>query len=130
PRVEVVVCGDTAGLPPAVEVAAYRIAHEAVTNVRRHARATTVLVRLSVETDPAGRGELRLTVSDDGVGLPATPRRGVGTASMRERAQEAGGSCVITSRPGGGTEVAVRLPLSPSARDDALRAPGAIGARP
>ena len=95
-------------LPAAVEVAAYRIAQEALTNVVRHAQARTAVVRLALD-EPAGA--LRLEVADDGRGLPASPRAGVGLASMRERAAELGGACTVESRPGGGTRVSARLPL-------------------
>ncbi|MEU7002050.1 sensor histidine kinase [Nonomuraea sp. NPDC046570] len=108
PRVDVVVDGDLDGLPAAVEVAAYRIVQEALTNVRRHAHATTALVRLERQE------ELWLTVSDDGIGLPEQRRNGVGLNSMRERAVEVGGTCVISVRPGGGTEVTARLPVKGS----------------
>ena len=95
-------------LPPlaaAVEVAAYRIALEAINNVNRHAQAASCSVRLSL------CDELCLEVSDDGCGLPDHVRAGVGMASMRERAEELGGTCVIEKRPGGGTRVWVQLPL-------------------
>ncbi|GAA3613266.1 hypothetical protein GCM10022419_117970 [Nonomuraea rosea] len=103
PRVEVVLPGLLAELPAAVEVAAYKIAHEAMANVRRHARATTALIRVE------RRDGLRLTVSDDGIGLPEQRRQGA--ALMRARAEEVGGSCEIDVRPGGGTEVVAELPL-------------------
>ncbi|MFF4778469.1 sensor histidine kinase [Microtetraspora fusca] len=106
PAAEVVVEGETSGLPAAVEVAAYRVVQEALTNVRRHARAERVRVTLSRDT------ELRVTVTDDGIGLPEDRRAGVGTSSMRERAAELGGSCVIASAPGGGTTVEARFPLA------------------
>lgn len=96
-------------LPPlsaAVEVAAYRIAQEALNNVNHHAHARSCSVRLSVED------ELRLEISDDGVGLAAEARAGVGLISMRERAAELGGRCVIESRPEGGTRVLAQLPLA------------------
>lgn len=98
-----------AGMPPlpaAVEVAAYRIAQEAVTNVVRHARADSCLVRLSPE-----KGALELEVSDDGVSLPEDRAPGVGLHSMRERAEELGGACKVESTPSGGTSVLARLPL-------------------
>lgn len=101
----VTVDGPLDDLPAAVEVAAYRIAQEALTNTRRHAGAATVLIRLRRLP-----GELRVEVADDGVGLPENPVAGVGLTSMRERAAEVGGSCVIGPRPGGGTEVIARLP--------------------
>ncbi|MET7402407.1 sensor histidine kinase [Dactylosporangium sp. NPDC005572] len=93
-------------LPAAVEVAAFRIAHEALTNVARHAGATSV--RLSVAVEDAA---LCLRVGDDGVGLPAGTRPGVGTLSMRERAEELGGTLDIGPATGGGTAVTARLPL-------------------
>jgi signal transduction histidine kinase len=92
-------------LPAAVEVAAYRIAQEALTNVARHARARRCVVTLTV-------GELlEFTVSDDGSGIPDSRRAGVGLVSMRERAEELGGACVVGPNPGGGTRVVARLPL-------------------
>jgi signal transduction histidine kinase len=97
-------------LPAAVDVAAYRICQEALMNVLKHASATQVRVRLAV----AG-GSLELEVTDDGVGtVPAVAGgRGVGLTSMRERAEELGGSCTVAGRPGEGSRVAVRLPLHP-----------------
>lgn len=94
-------------LPAAVEVAAYRIAQEALTNVVRHAAARTC--RLSVSSDGA-RDVLRLQVADDGRGLPAHHRAGVGLVSMRERAEELGGRFRLASAPPGGTVVTVELP--------------------
>jgi signal transduction histidine kinase len=98
-------------LPAAVEVACYRIAQEALTNVARHARAHTCRVRLSI--DEAAH-QLELEITDDGVGLPASRRAGVGLTSMRERAAELGGICAIEPVPTGGTRVLARLPLPPS----------------
>jgi signal transduction histidine kinase len=92
-------------LPAAVEVAAYRIAQEAMTNVSRHARARACRLRLSIDD------ELELEVTDDGVGLPEDLRTGVGLSSMRERAAELGGTCAVEPVPGGGTRVLARLPL-------------------
>ncbi|REE99266.1 histidine kinase/DNA gyrase B/HSP90-like ATPase [Thermomonospora umbrina] len=106
PRVDVLVDGELDDLPAAVEVAAYRIAQEALTNARRHARAGIVLVRLD------RGGELHLSVADDGVGLPEHARAGVGMSSMRERAAELGGSCSIGPGTAGGTLVQARLPIN------------------
>ncbi len=92
-------------LPAAVEVAAYRIIQEALTNVARHARAKTCTVSLAMDRD------LEIEVSDDGVGLPPTRRAGVGLSSMRERAEEIGGSCVIEAGTSGGTRVVAKLPI-------------------
>jgi signal transduction histidine kinase len=92
-------------LPAAVEVAAYRIIQEALTNVVRHAHARRCAVRLAVT------GCLEVEITDDGVGLAAERQAGVGLTSMRERAAELGGSCVVEAVPAGGTRVYACLPL-------------------
>jgi signal transduction histidine kinase len=92
-------------LPAAVEVAAYRIAVEAMTNVVRHAHARDCTVRVRID------GALHLEIADDGVGLPEGYRAGVGITSMRERAAELGGSCTIEPRTPHGTLVRVCVPL-------------------
>jgi two-component system, NarL family, sensor kinase len=94
-----------ASLPAAVEVAAYRIATEALTNVSRHAEASTCTITLGVD------GHLELEVRDDGAGMAQGWRPGVGVASIRERAAELGGTCEVASVVGGGTRVVARLPL-------------------
>ena len=104
--------GSLPALSAAVEVAAYRIAQEALTNVARHAGASTCTVSFAIEED----GVLRLEVRDDGRGIPdprenSSVRAGVGLTSMRERATELGGSLVVEPRPEGGTRVRARLPL-------------------
>ena len=99
---------EEAGLPPfpaAVEVALYRVAQEALTNVVRHAQARTCVVRLSMD-DGAN-----LEVVDDGVGILSGRTAGVGLSSMRERAAELGGVCVVEPVPEGGTRVVLSLPL-------------------
>ncbi|WP_143030052.1 histidine kinase [Pseudonocardia oroxyli] len=93
-----------APLPAAAEVAAFRIAVEAVANADRHARARRIRVAVR------GPVPLWLRVADDGVGLPAHPRAGVGLGSMRERAAELGGRCTVRGVTEGGTEVIVCLP--------------------
>ncbi len=95
-------------LPAAVEMAAFRIAQEAVRNAARHARAERVEVQLQ-----RGGDALRLRVRDDGVGFSAgdAPSRGLGLVSMRERAHLLGGACVVESARGRGTTVDVSLPL-------------------
>jgi signal transduction histidine kinase len=100
--------GPLPALPAAVEAAAYRIALEALTNVVRHSRAA--YCRLDVRMD----GALRLSVTDDGVGLPPGGRAGgVGLTSMRNRAEELGGSCTVTAGPDRGTVVTAVLPVAP-----------------
>jgi signal transduction histidine kinase len=95
-------------LPPlsaAVEVASYRIVQEALANVTHHASATNCVVRLTT-TDG-----LQIEVSDDGIGIPMDHHSGVGLHSMRERAEELGGTCVVERSASGGTRVLARLPL-------------------
>ncbi|CAA9496217.1 MAG: ATP-binding region, ATPase-like [uncultured Rubrobacteraceae bacterium] len=95
-------------LPAAVEVAAYRIAQEAMTNVVRHAGARRCTVGLDLD---AG-GVLRLEVKDDGRGMDGGRGVGVGLSSMRERAEELGGTLVVEAAPAGGTVVRAELPWS------------------
>jgi len=92
-------------LPAAVEVAAYRIVSEALTNVTRHAHATWCAVRVQ-RLD----GDLVVEIADDGRGVDADSPMGVGLLSMEERAGELGGSCAVLPRPGGGTLVRAVLP--------------------
>jgi signal transduction histidine kinase len=98
-------------LPAAVEVAAYRIAQEAVTNVLRHAHAQSCCVRFLVEE------ALQIEVSDDGTGFEEAHQAGVGLTSMRERAEELGGTFTIRQTASGGTQVTACLPLSHAARE-------------
>ncbi|HVM28923.1 MAG TPA: histidine kinase [Mycobacteriales bacterium] len=98
--------GDVDGLPAAVEVAAYRIASEALTNVARHAGTGRAHLQLHRTADL-----LTVTVSDEGCGLRRDRRPGVGLASMRERAAEVGGSVAVGAGPAGGTVVRAQLPL-------------------
>jgi signal transduction histidine kinase len=95
------------GLPPDVSTVAFRIVQEALTNVVRHAKAKTVEITLGV------RGErLDIAVSDDGVGLPMGPRKsGFGLIGIRERVATRAGTMEISARAGGGTVLAVSLPL-------------------
>ena len=108
PNVRVNAPEDLPPLPAAVEVAAYRIAGEALTNVARHAGARSCAVRIALDgkTDA-----LLLDVSDDGRGIGEDHGAGVGLRSMRERAEELGGACAVGPAPGGGTRVSARLPL-------------------
>jgi two-component system, NarL family, sensor kinase len=99
---------DLPDLPPAVEVAAYRIATEAMTNVVRHAHARSCHVDVRAQDD-----WLDVTVTDDGVGGVRPRDGGVGLESMANRAEELGGTCrVLDADPG--TRVEVRIPLAPS----------------
>jgi signal transduction histidine kinase len=96
-------------LPAAVEVAAFHIGREALTNVVRHAGAQHCQLRLAVKDGE--KGYLHLSIEDDGPGLNGSERAGVGLSSMRARAAELGGTCTIETEPGAGTRVTVQLPL-------------------
>jgi signal transduction histidine kinase len=93
-------------LPAAAEVAAFRIAVEAMANATRHSGARSCTVQLG-----CGDGELRLVVTDDGKGWPEMFRAGVGISAMRERAYELRGGCTIGPGATGGTVVRAWLPL-------------------
>ena len=93
-------------LPAAVEVAAYRIALEAFTNIIHHAQATACHIKVKAENS-----SLILEVADNGKGVPGNKRSGVGLTSMRERAVELGGEYLIENTPAGGTRVSARLPI-------------------
>lgn len=101
-------------LPPEVETALFRAAQEALTNVKRHARAERVLVQCSVQD-----GALVLEIEDDGEGFDPTavaPRpgdaRGLGLLGMRERVELFGGSVTMDSAPGAGTRVVISVPAA------------------
>ncbi|MGY4769798.1 sensor histidine kinase (plasmid) [Kribbella sp. CWNU-51] len=96
-------------MPPlaaAVEVAAYRVAQEALTNAVRHSGAT----ECSVEVE-ATNGELRVRVRDNGTGLVQARPGGIGLAGMYERASEIGGTLLLSAQPGSGTTVTLSLPV-------------------
>jgi signal transduction histidine kinase len=99
---------DLGGLPREVEMAIFRIVQECLANVYRHSGSATASVRL-VQYD----SEIALEVADDGRGIQGDPSTGVGTASMRERVQELGGSLDIIST-NRGTIVKAVIPLARS----------------
>jgi signal transduction histidine kinase len=94
-------------LPAAVEVAAYRIAVEALTNAVRHADASACRVELAANDGST----LRVQIVDDGHGLPTGVVPGVGLESIRARAEELGGSLELDRLTGGGTRVLALLPI-------------------
>jgi two-component system, NarL family, sensor kinase len=107
PAVSFEVVGDISVLPAAVEVAAYRIAQEAISNATKHAGAQRITVRMA-RTDNG----LTVEIEDDGIGAVAdTNPRGVGLASMTERATELGGWCTNGDSSNGGTRVKAWLPI-------------------
>jgi signal transduction histidine kinase len=92
-------------LPERVEVAAYYVVAEALTNVARHANAS--LVQVELDTDD---GLVRLDIRDDGVG-GADPSRGSGLIGLRDRVEATGGTLGVESHPGQGTSLLVELPI-------------------
>ena len=98
-----------ASLGAALELTVFRISAEAVTNVVRHAEASSCGVRVSATPDL-----VVVEVTDDGRGLPSDLRSGVGLISMRERAAAVGGDVSIGTGPRGGTMVRARLPRTAS----------------
>jgi signal transduction histidine kinase len=106
--------GTPAAYGPALELSAYRIAQEALTNVAKHAPGARAWLEVA-----HGPAELTITVADDGPGepRPASGSAGLGIAGMRERAALLGGDLTTGSRPGGGFAVVARLPAGDSRRE-------------
>ena len=105
-----------AELPAAVEVATYRIATEALTNVIRHSTATTAAVRLTMDADA-----LRLEVRDNGVNAGPAWQPGVGLTSINERTTELGGQCeILYDRTGCSVSVILPLMSAPTATPEVV----------
>jgi signal transduction histidine kinase len=100
-------------LPKDTEAALYRIVHEAITNIRKHAKSE----RIRIELSRMGN-HLQVLVKDWGVGFDAklweqaATRQGTGLFSMRKRAELLAGTCEVDSKPGQGTEVKVEVPIT------------------
>ncbi|MEU6374858.1 sensor histidine kinase [Streptomyces sp. NPDC046909] len=114
---------DTEGTPrplsPGVDLTAYRIVQEALTNVAKHAAAEAARVRLRYAVD-----HVTITVTDDGTATAAAePGQGFGLIGMRERARSMGGALQAGHRVEGGFEVTTRLPLYPIAPEPEERNP-------
>ena len=105
-QVDVCIPGDVPELPAAAEVAAYHIAAEAIANALRHSQASQLTVELR-----HAQAQLVLQVTDDGTGMTPGHGEGVGLASMRQRAEELGGTWSVRSATGAGTAVAASFPL-------------------
>jgi signal transduction histidine kinase len=107
--VDVVTDGEPAPLPPGLDLAAYRIVQEAVTNALRHSGGSQVAVRLDYRP-----GELRVTVDDDGRGIRNGHERptGHGLRGIRERAELYGGSLDVGRADLGGTRIRAWLPVA------------------
>lgn len=93
-------------LSAAAEVAVYRIVQEALTNVVRHANASKCHIHLEMEPDI-----LHIRIADNGKGMPVHAKPGIGVRSIRERAEELGGSLELESVPGNGMKIHVCLPI-------------------
>jgi len=104
---------ETGPLPPDVEAELFRIAGEALTNIRKHANAREASVRVDVV-----RRRLRLVVADAGIGFRVRRARaaGFGLSGIEDRARAIGGRAVIASAPGRGTTITVTVPLPIAAR--------------
>ncbi|NED99653.1 sensor histidine kinase [Phytoactinopolyspora halotolerans] len=99
------VTGDRVPLSPAIEVAIFRVAQEALTNVAKHANASRVGLTLSYLGDV-----VLLDVRDDGTGMPSGDSRGFGLNSMTHRIRSVGGTLEIESAPGDGTAISASVP--------------------
>jgi signal transduction histidine kinase len=108
-RVRIVQLGERRTLPVEVDLAAYRIVQEALTNIARHSGQHTATVRI----DYSAR-ELEVVVDDDGDRPPRIGGSGNGILGMRERVHALGGELAAGPRPGGGFRVQAVLPLSPA----------------
>ena len=95
---------DVGRLPESVEVAAYYVVAEALTNAAKHAHAS--VVRIAVDMDDSF---VRLVILDDGVG-GADPSRGSGLIGLQDRVEALGGTLAVRSEPGAGTALTVHLP--------------------
>jgi signal transduction histidine kinase len=109
--VELRIDGEPTQLPPGVDLSAYRIVQEALTNALKHAGPARARVIVSYGHDGLG-----LEIADDGPGAATADDQGHGLLGMRERVALHGGSLRSGAQPGGGYAVSVRLPLDTSAR--------------
>ena len=98
--------GDNLRLPETVELSAYYIVAEALTNVATHAEASSVRVRAQIEED-----HLVLEIADDGIG-GADPESGAGLIGLSDRVHALGGTLQVTSAAGEGTTLVARIPIS------------------
>src|SRR4051794_1699195 len=114
--VDLQVSGRSRQLPAGVDLSAYRVLQEALTNVLRHSRDAHARVQLSYEPDT-----IRIEVTDDGHAAPGVGSRGFGLLGMRERVALFGGSVEAGPRPDGGFAVHVRLPTRGGAAGDTPR---------
>ncbi|MDQ2683567.1 MAG: PAS domain-containing sensor histidine kinase, partial [Chloroflexota bacterium] len=107
--VELVQAGAEGRFPATVEITAYRIVQESLTNIARHARTPEASINLVADAQ-----SLVVTIRDEGIGfLPDAVRQGSGLGGMRERVALIGGTLIIESRPDAGTTITAILPIAP-----------------
>lgn len=121
-RATLTVSGVDGRLPSALELAFYRVAQEALTNILRHSQAQTAAVRLTRDETM-----LRMEIEDDGVGFDVGQRQapsvgGLGLVGMRERLALVGGELTLESRRGQGTRLVARAPVAAPGRNGAWHA--------
>ena len=109
-KTRVVVSSEIGRMAPQTETAIYRVVQEALHNVAKHAKASTVTVQITREGEV-----IRVSVQDDGAGMRDTKftGRSFGLAGMRERVNSLGGTLTVSSQPGKGTRLQVQVPVSP-----------------
>jgi signal transduction histidine kinase len=113
---DLIIEGHPRPLSTAVDLSAYRVVQEALTNTLRHSRGTSAHVAVRYADD-----EVIIDVTDDGRATSDRQSRGFGLLGMRERVALFGGQVEVGARPGGGFGVHVNLPTGGGARDDASR---------
>jgi signal transduction histidine kinase len=108
--------GEFGRLSHNAEVAIFSVVQEAITNARKHARATRIGIDVA-----SGDGDLIVVIHDDGVGFQVEDvtdgydqRGSLGMLNMKERAEIVEGTLSVASQPGQGTSVTLRLPLAPN----------------
>jgi signal transduction histidine kinase len=121
-RLNLRVQGDINAIPEQFRTCVYRIVQEALTNCARHANASQVEVTVIRDPD-----RLRLSIADDGIGFDVSrPRDGLGLVGIQERIRELNGFVSMQSTHGGGTRLAMSLPLTGATSEerDAARVAG------
>ncbi len=112
--IDLAIAGQVRPLPPGLELSVYRIVQEALTNVQKHAQASTARVQVDYGPDA-----VTIDVTDDGTARTASAPAGHGLVGMRQRAQVFGGTTMAGPAPGGGWQVRAELSAQP-APDDAI----------